>query len=169
MAMPGVVVPIELDGRTLVDGGVVDPLPTDVLVEMGVERIIAVNTIPNPEELRVCRTIEAEAEAARARRRRRGSRSHLNYFAHGNVLDVWSRSMHGAETRVAEGSCRQADVVIRPVSCDGKWHDFGRPRKYIALGRAAAEEKLEEVLALLGEPERDDHERPEKRMGLAGA
>jgi predicted patatin/cPLA2 family phospholipase len=29
-----------------IDGGISDPLPVDVLQEMGIERIIAVNTIP---------------------------------------------------------------------------------------------------------------------------
>ena len=62
MAMPGIVVPVKLNGATLVDGGVADPLPVDVLMEMGIERIIAVNTIPNPEELKNCAIIRSETK-----------------------------------------------------------------------------------------------------------
>ena len=45
--MPGVFVPAEEreSGRLLVDGGVVDPVPLDVLVEAGVEIQIGVNIL----------------------------------------------------------------------------------------------------------------------------
>lgn len=42
MAVPGVFTPVELDDRTLVDGGLVRNLPVDVLRALGAERIIAV-------------------------------------------------------------------------------------------------------------------------------
>ena len=43
MAVPGVFSPVELDGRLLVDGGLVRNLPVDVARAMGAEIIIAVN------------------------------------------------------------------------------------------------------------------------------
>ncbi|MEM7588052.1 MAG: patatin-like phospholipase family protein, partial [Acidobacteriota bacterium] len=43
MAIPGYFTPTEIDGRTLVDGGVVDNLPIDVVREMGADIVIAVN------------------------------------------------------------------------------------------------------------------------------
>jgi NTE family protein len=58
IAIPGICVPVTIDGEIYIDGGVADPLPVDVLREMGIERVIAVNTIPTPERLR--QTIEAE-------------------------------------------------------------------------------------------------------------
>jgi hypothetical protein len=75
-------------------------------------------------------------------------RHYLNYFDEGNILDVVSRSMHAIQTRVAEGACKQADVVIRAVACDGTWYDYGNPRKYMKLGRRAAQERLSELKAL---------------------
>jgi NTE family protein len=149
MAMPGVIVPVRMNGHTFIDGGVVDPIPVDVLLEMGVDRIIAVNTIPNVEEMKACSVINQAAPAAEDK----GIvppvvDRHLNYFYDGNILDVFVRSMQGSETRVAEQACRQADVVLRPISCDGKWHDFRNARKYIALGRKVAENQLEELKAL---------------------
>ncbi|MDA0989931.1 MAG: patatin-like phospholipase family protein [Verrucomicrobia bacterium] len=149
MAMPGIVVPVDLNGQTLVDGGVADPLPVGVLMEMGVERIIAVNTIPSPDELRSCAIVRREVPP-----RRRSPISHwfnqqVNYFATGNVLDIWAKSMLGSGTRMAEGACKQADVVLRPVSCDGRWHDFGHPSRYIELGRQVAEAQLDTIKALV--------------------
>ena len=51
--------------------------------------------------------------------------------------------------RVADLACASADVVLRPLSFDGRWHDFRRPGKYIALGRQEAEEHLEEIKRLV--------------------
>lgn len=43
MAVPGVFTPVEMNGRLLVDGGVVDNLPVDVVKGMGADIIIAVD------------------------------------------------------------------------------------------------------------------------------
>ncbi|MFD2452934.1 patatin-like phospholipase family protein [Ideonella paludis] len=43
MSVPGVFPPIEVDGRVLGDGGLVNNLPVDVVRAMGVDVVIAVN------------------------------------------------------------------------------------------------------------------------------
>jgi NTE family protein len=43
MSAPGVLAPVDLDGRLLVDGGLVDNLPVDLAREMGVDVVIAVD------------------------------------------------------------------------------------------------------------------------------
>ncbi|MBM7060806.1 patatin-like phospholipase family protein [Pseudomonas sp. UL073] len=43
MSIPAVFAPTEVDGRLLVDGGMVDNIPIDVAREMGVDRVIAVD------------------------------------------------------------------------------------------------------------------------------
>lgn len=144
MAMPGIVAPAELEGRTLVDGGVAEPMPVHVLDEMGIERILAVNTIPNPAEMR---EFAQKPEVPRGKIAAMFDH-YVNYFAQGNILDIWAKSMHGAETRVAEEACKHADVVLRPVSPEGRWHDFGHPSKYIALGRQVALAHLDEIRRL---------------------
>jgi len=134
----------------------------DVLEEMGIERIIAVNTIPTPAYLRARQDLEKE-RAHRLGRRPRPIRSfcnrYLNYFAPGNVLDTIFRSFNGAQMRVAEESCRRADFVLRPLSFDGRWHDFRHPGKYIAIGRREAEEHIDEVKALISrkDPANESH------------
>lgn len=42
MAIPGVFTPVKIDGRTLVDGGLVNNFPVDVMKEMGADIIIGV-------------------------------------------------------------------------------------------------------------------------------
>jgi NTE family protein len=155
-AIPGACVPVNIDGELYIDGGIADPLPVDVLEEMGIERIIAINTIPTPAYLRARLELERERDARRGRKVnqfRAWINRYLNYFAPGNVLDTILRSFNGAQMQVAEHACQFADVVLRPLSFDGRWHDFRRPGKYIAIGRREAEEKLDEVKALVSRKE----------------
>src|SRR5206468_9749485 len=74
---------------------------------------------------------------------------YLSYFAPWNILGIILRSFHGGQMHVAELSSLRADLVLRPLSFDGRWHDFRRPGKYIALGRREAEEHLDEIKALV--------------------
>jgi NTE family protein len=155
VAVPGICVPVTIDGETYTDGGIVDPLPVDVLREMGVTRIIAVNVNPTPERIR--HGIEAELELARHERTigrklfRKGlpPNAQASYFARGSLLEVLLRSVHSGQIRMAEASCLKADLVLRPDIYDDRWLDFRHPRKFIALGRESAERHLEEIKALV--------------------
>ncbi len=153
IAMPGVCVPVTMGGETYIDGGIADPLPVDVLVEAGIERIIAVNTIPTPEQLR--RAVDESRGSNPVLRSRAGLlpylNRHLNYFARGNILDTMFRSTHGVQMRLAAAACREADLVLRPVASDARWHDFTNPGKYIALGRKVAQAELPAIRKLLDE------------------
>jgi len=168
-AIPGACVPVSIDGELCIDGGISDPLPVDVLEEMGIERIIAVNTIPTPDYLRSRLEIERERDARHGRRRsafKQWLNTYLNYFAPGNILDTILRSFNGAQMRVAEFSSLSADLVLRPLSFDGRWHDFRRPGKYIAIGRREAEKHIEELKALVHRKE-SNYEPPLAHHSLA--
>jgi NTE family protein len=158
-AVPGICVPVTIDGETYTDGGIVDPLPVDILREMGVARVIAVNVIPTPDRIRCAR--EAELHLKR-RHKPSGSKlfrkalplnRQMNYFARGNVLEILMRSIHGAQIRMAEASCQRADLVLRPEIYDDRWLDYRHPGKFIALGREVAERHLEEIKSLVNRTE----------------
>ncbi len=164
IAIPGVCVPVTLDGHMLIDGGIADPLPAGVLSDMGIERIIAVNTLPTPAHLAMCLECAVEGERRHAPQGVGAwVNHHLNYFARGNLCDILMRANFGGQMRVAEQSGHIADVVLRPWACDSKWHDFTNPRKYIALGRKVAEEQLAEMKALT-----QPHETHTAALALAG-
>lgn len=165
-AVPGICVPVESEGETYSDGGIVDPLPVDVLREMGVDRIIAVNVIPTPDRIRCA--IQAELERKRCANtsgRKLLSKlfrlnRQMNYFARGNLLEILMRSVHGAQIRMAEASCEMADVVLRPEIYDDSWLDYRNPGKFIALGRQEAERHLDEIKALMNRTETSHEPRP---------
>jgi NTE family protein len=169
-AIPGVCVPVRIGENTYMDGGITDPLPADVLKEMGVQRIIAVNTIPTPAYMLCCLEREREQREARPRHVRflKALNRRFNYFARGNILSNLVNSFYGAQMSVAEAGCRHAHLVMRPLACDSRWHDFTNPRKYIALGRRIAKEHLDEIKALL---KRDDssHELEPAQNTMAAA
>lgn len=169
VAIPGVCAPVVIDGETYVDGGIADPIPVDVLEEMGIDRIIAVNTIPTPAYMRCCQEMEREQEALYGRRRAflKALNRQVNYFAPGNILDIMMRAVHGAQIRVAEEACRHADVVLRPLGMDARWYEFDKPCKYIELGRRAAMEHLDEIKALVNKRERP-HEHESAHNQMAG-
>ena len=158
-AVPGICVPLTIDGETYTDGGIVDPLPVDVLREMGATRIIAVNVNPSPERIR--HGIEAELELARQNGKngrklfRKGLPPDANasHFARGSMLEILLRSVHSGQIRMAEASCEQADVALRPDIYDDSWLDFRHPGKFIALGREAAERHLEQIKSLVNKKE----------------
>lgn len=153
-AVPGACAPVKINGESYIDGGICDPLPVGVMEEMGVERIIAINTIPTPAYLRCSKELEQEQAELKGNHPgpiRQFVNRHINFFAPGNILDTIFRSFHGAQIRVAEQSCAQADLVLRPLSLDGRWHDFRHPGKYIAIGRREAEEHIEEIKALVNQ------------------
>ena len=163
IAIPGIIVPVNVGGETLIDGGIADPLPVGVLQEMGIEKILAVNVIPPPERLREWRDQKCMPGDATANRRSLGSllNRHLNYFAKGNVLDTLLQAISGAQTRVAETSGLSADILLRPLYCGARWHDFTNPGKYIELGREAAEAQLPGILALAKGGSHENHPLPE--------
>ena len=150
-AIPGVVVPVSIGNETYIDGGVSDPLPVDVLHEMKVDRIIAVNAIPPSSFLKCCREVERDqAELSKKRFSLfKNINQQINYFARGNILDIMMRAVHGGQIRMAERASSQADLVLRPLAIDAHWHDFNHPGKYIALGRKVALEHLDELKALV--------------------
>ena len=158
-AVPGICVPVTTEEETYSDGGIVDPLPVDVLLEMGVSRIIAVNVIPTPDRIRCAiraeieRVRDTETNARKLLRKLIPLNRKMNYFARGNLLEILMRSLHGAQIRMAEASCEMADVVLRPEIYDDSWLDYRNPGKFITLGRQEAERHLDEIKSLMNRTE----------------
>jgi NTE family protein len=157
IAVPGIFVPVRIGEESFVDGGIVDPLPVDVLQEMGVHKIIAVNAMPSSDRIRLSLRAQRELGGQTPRRTRKLARQflpfnqHVNYFAHGNILEILMHSVHGAQIRMAEDSCRRANMVLHPDVGDDRWLDFRNPRQYIAAGRASALRHLDEIQAFVRE------------------
>ena len=151
-AIPGVCAPVRVGGELYFDGGVVDPLPVADAREMGADVVIAVNVIPTSSYMRNRGDFEREQSEMRTQQFGLGARlvrRAIDALKQENLFDVMHRTMLGAQMRLAEQSCRHADLVLRPLSLEARWHDFHRPAKYIALGRRVAEEHLTDIKELI--------------------
>ncbi len=176
IAVPGIFVPVRIGEESFVDGGIVDPLPVDVLQEMGVHKIIAVNAMPSSDHIRACLQVQRELgvqtttrRALKLARRLLPFNQHVNYFAQGNILEILMNSIHGAQIRMAEASCQRADVVLRPDVGHDRWVDFRHPRRYIRAGREVALKHLDEIKALVVEkgPTYESKSAPESLATIA--
>lgn len=156
-AMPGVVVPVEVDGRRCVDGGVVEPVPVGALRRFcDVDYVIAVSTLPSFLELaeddeRDDPMFESSAPRGLWGRLKKSINSKVNLAAEGNSIDTLRRSIRIAQIRMAHDSCKRADIVLHAHSShNSQWHDYQNYRHFVDLGREVAEQALPRILDLTG-------------------
>ncbi len=167
IAIPGVFTPARQDGRLLVDGGLVNPVPVSLARAMGAEFVIAVDL--NWDLMRRRQRIASRARGPRRslldsvwQRLRGGTAQHAAPVSEGaqdtvalpSLLDVLTASMAVVQWRITQSRLagEPADVVIRPALADVAAMDFHRAAPAIAAGRRAAEQAigpLREALALL--------------------
>jgi NTE family protein len=150
ISIPGVFRPVGSNGRTLIDGGITDPVPVNVLARAGVAKIIAVNTIPNVDEMKQRERQRAELVRDSRRDRKAAMRETGPLIeTPTNIINVYMRSMHVMQSRMAEDSCVNADIVLRPMVPEGVWYDFYHPERYIRAGERAAEAALPQLKELV--------------------
>lgn len=119
-AIPFVFVPCQHQGRILVDGGVIDPVPARVARDLGADIVIAVDL----GEL-LPRTFPT------------------------NLFEIVTRSAEIAFMWQNEVCTRTADIVIRPKTCGvGAFNDKAKWEMYCA-GRHAAREQIPFILECL--------------------
>jgi NTE family protein len=119
--IPGTFPPLEMEGRCLVDGCVINMVPVHETRDLGADRVIAVDV----------------------------TRELIRPPAFQNGLEVMFRADEITNYRLNEFHLGTADVVVRPKMGDTHWADFGRLDELIRLGEEAAEEKLGELRRLL--------------------
>ena len=154
IAMPGLMAPIVHDGRLLVDGGVVNPVPVSLARAMGADLVIAVDL--NADVVgRAWRAPSepppppAESGPVWARkllaRLGRGERSTGDAddaaIDMPSMLSVIQGSISIMSVRIARSRLagEPADVLIAPRMAQVGWMEFHRGREGIAEGEVAVE------------------------------
>ncbi len=114
MAFPVGFTPVLSDGRLLVDGGLVDPIPVDICLELSGRPVVAVNTT---SPLLPVDDIE-------------------------DAIDMANQSTTVMSLPRLQRSLEQADIVITPAIGFHKASDFSGIERLIEGGRQAAEQAL---------------------------
>lgn len=152
-AMPGIVVPVLLNGRRCVDGGVVDPVPVSALRKFSdIDKVIAVSVIPSFEEVDAGLYLadeELPVSISLYRRLLGGLNRNVNFLAKGNIIDTFRQSIRCAQIRMAHESIKRADIVLRPEHFSAPWNDYKNFDRFIQAGRKVALDHLDEIRKLL--------------------
>jgi len=119
--MPGVFDPVPYRHRLLIDGGVVNNVPTDVARRLGADVVI-------------CVYLPADF-----------SRNNVT-----NVLSTLTQALYIQGQVISEERLKLADLVIRPDVADISASELGRSREAMDAGQRAAEIALPEIKRFLG-------------------
>jgi len=160
VSIPAIFEPIRIDGRYLIDGGVLDPVPVDVLTQMGVHKVIAVNALPSPANIQERQEkLAEEMEQLYREAIAQGWLKTLGFklrkawwdFREPNIFDVLMHTMQAMEYELAEAACAQADVVLHPTIPRVNWWEFYNVDQLIRRGEEETEEHLDEIIKLAAE------------------
>lgn len=155
ISIPAIFVPHLIGGRHMIDGGILDPVPVDVLLNMGVTKIIAVNALPSPEDIhRRYEELAAEQAARDATmtgawpKRWRRLKRRLIDLVEPKIADVIMHSMQAMEYILAEHGCQQADVALHPTIPRVNWYEFYSVEALIRRGEEEAQRFLPQIKSL---------------------
>ncbi len=158
ISIPGVFMPVVKGDQVIIDGGVMNPLPTNVMVQNGIKKIIAVNVLQSPEDV----TKSFELHQKRIKEQAvipfhkspfkyvmfRISKLFLKVFRP-NISDIIVFTLQSAEYVIAKQSEEQADVNIHPEAYDVNWYELYKVDALIKAGEDAARRALPQIRALI--------------------
>lgn len=122
-AVPGIFAPIRHeDGRMLVDGGVVSPMPADVVRAMGADLVIAVDVLSCGATFRL------------------NSRTGLG---------ITLQSALATLRTISQSEHIHADIVIEPQIAHLRPDQIGKRDDFIELGEQAARSQIDAIKDLL--------------------
>ena len=153
--LPLIFAPIRLGGRYLVDGGLVNPVPTSIIADMGADVLIAVDlTMPVSE--RKTRTRPGGAPQAKAPLLQTPvDLSVLRDLAvpemlkAPNMFKIFFQMIYTMEYEISQARTNPAHVVIHPDLKGFSWTEMHRGREFVRAGEAIAEEYVPQIKALL--------------------
>ena len=133
-SLPIIFRPFLHKGHYLVDGGLVNPVPTSVVATMGANVLISVNLTAKPST-------------------RRGLGRNKTLFPLAprspGMSEVFFKMLYTMQYEIAQARTEIAHVVMAPDMRDFLWTDFHRSDDILKVGEASAEEAVTKVKSLL--------------------
>lgn len=127
ISLPGIMVPQLHQGRRLLDGGLIAPVPVDVAIQRGADIVIS-----------VC--------VERGKNRLGTSASTAP-----TIMSVMSRTMNIVHAHATRGFAQQSDVVLYPNVEAFAWDAFHKVQALIEAGEAACREQIQTIRELIEE------------------
>ncbi len=120
-AIPGILPPVILGERYLVDGGWINRVPVGPLRKMGADFAIAVDVAEGVNE-----SLDFETG-----------------------LDIVLRTNDITQHSLSQLQLKEADIIIRPNLAGIRWSDFQRLEDSLRAGEEATKEKADEIRSLI--------------------
>lgn len=124
LSIPGIFAPFKYRGRWMVDGGLLNPIPINILEQKGADKIIAV-CVENP--------YVAVREESRSP----------------NILKTILQTINIVHGRATPRFALNSDVVIYPETRGFSWDDFHKGALLMQKGEDACRKKIKEIKAVV--------------------
>jgi len=146
IAIPGIFTPFKKGRQYLIDGGVVNPMPVDVVRSMGADVVIAVDL-----------SYEFIKEKLKYKKRKELSKNPiLDWLTpeRPNIIDVIENAVFMMQLQITEKNIalNRPDILIRPALGSARIFDFHKAKGMIEKGFELMEKELPELKRLLGPP-----------------
>jgi NTE family protein len=143
-SVPLIWAPVRHQGRVLVDGVMVDPVPAASTYAMGADLCVAINVIGPPEK-------DAQHLLARVSRWTDWAKplAWAGDATMPNALDVYMNSLQILWHELGSFKAISADVRVHPDLSGFTWTDFHQSAEIIARGVEAAERALPDIEAAI--------------------
>lgn len=124
LSLPVVFTPFRHKGRWMVDGGLLNPVPVNILEQKGADKIIAVCVESRrPDQANITRTP--------------------------GIMGVISRTISIVHGRATSGFARKSDIVIYPDVQGFAWDDFHKGEVMMQRGIRACQDLIREIKLLV--------------------
>jgi NTE family protein len=133
MSIPGIYPPQRIGDHLLIDGGVLNPVPSDIVTEMGADRVVAIKL--------------SNREASS----RKWADASEPISSGPTILQTMLRSIELMQSKFSANTAATATILIEPIlrESSGKGlRNFSQGRRFIPLGEAAAEEALPRLMTV---------------------
>ena len=149
ISIPGIFTPVKYQDYYLVDGGVVDPVPVDVVQKMGADIIIAVSLAkisPYTTVLIINKETGGLEEVEKSSILQQKIEEVKSTFEGPNIFEVIVQSIDIMEAKITDQSLEGADVVIVPFGIkDINLFDFDKAESVIKGGIMATLINIPEI------------------------
>jgi len=177
VAIPGVFTPFEYEGRFLVDGAIVNPVPVNIVREMGADVVIAVdlNSCTIEGGAKSLKNITSEGHRSSKLKKIKDEERDKRIFEmleekykeftgsfkgkfgsfrpkkhHPNILEILDKTTHIMQKSITENQFRisSPEIVIEPQLGDFRLFDFDRAEEAIEEGYRLTRDRVENIKLL---------------------
>lgn len=154
--MPGIFMPFQLREGMLFDGGVINPLPTEVLFNAGAKKIIAVNVTPSREDfLKEYEKLKESKVTVSSVISKKHSffdfRRYLKNKLRLNILGIVFSSIEVMQSEIAKKEAQLADVVLHPDTSGLYWLELHKAKEFAKRGEEETRRNLAKIRQVINE------------------